>query len=116
MKEGETMNEESNHNVNEGKLFTKGGKGGPGRKARPESIKKLADEAPDRLAEMAHDPKTNDKLRADIYKWSYEIVYGKAKQQVDTTVVGAVANGESLSVADKMALVRKAVEIANNEG
>ncbi len=95
--------------------FVKGHRGGPGRKPRPESIKKLADEAPERLAEIAKDPNTNNKLRADIYKWAYEIEYGKARQQVDTTVVGAVASGEPLSIADKMALVKKAVEMANNE-
>ena len=38
--------------------------------------------------EIAMDPETDDKLRADIYKWLIEMNVGKARQSADITSKG----------------------------
>lgn len=64
--------------------FVKGQSGNPGgRPKKPINLEKYAAEAPDRLRAIADDPKTSAKVKADIEKFFYEAVYGKAKQAVD---------------------------------
>lgn len=61
--------------------FAPGNKGG-GRPRKPTELKKAADDALMWLIKMLNDPKTNDKLRADIAGKLYEWQYGKATQRV----------------------------------
>ena len=53
-----------------------------GRPKKPPELKAAADEALEMLIKMARDPKTSDKLRADIGTRLYEWQYGKATQRV----------------------------------
>lgn len=64
--------------------FVKGQSGNPGgRPKKPVNLEKYAMEAPERLRAIADDPKTPVKVKADIERFFYEAVYGKAKQAVD---------------------------------
>lgn len=64
--------------------FLKGSSGNPaGRPGIPAEMRELAREAPERLREILEDPDTPVKLRADLWKWCYEIANGKPRQQVD---------------------------------
>lgn len=64
--------------------FIKGQSGNPGgRPKKPVNLEKYAMEAPERLRAIAEDPKTPVKVKADIERFFYEAVYGKAKQAVD---------------------------------
>lgn len=71
--------------------FVKGQSGNPrGRAPLPPEFKDYAKEAPARLREIADDPTTPVKIRADIERWFAEMWYGKAPQAVD--VDGKVEN------------------------
>lgn len=64
--------------------FVKGQSGNPnGRPKKPVELEKYAKEAPQRLREIADDPATPVKVRADIEKFFFEAIYGKASQAVD---------------------------------
>ena len=64
--------------------FVKGQSGNPsGRPKKPIELEKYAKEAPQRLREIADDPATPVKVRADIEKFFFEAIYGKASQAVD---------------------------------
>lgn len=64
--------------------FVKGVSGNPGgRPKKPIEIEKYAKEAPAKLRAIADDPDTPVKIRADIEKFFYEAVYGKAPQAID---------------------------------
>ena len=64
--------------------FVKGQSGNPnGRPKKPPELEKYAKEAPAKLRAIADDPKTPVKIRADIEKFFYESVYGKAPQAID---------------------------------
>ena len=64
--------------------FGKGQSGNPnGRPKKPVELEKYAKEAPQRLREIADDPATPVKVRADIEKFFFEAIYGKASQAVD---------------------------------
>lgn len=64
--------------------FVKGQSGNPaGRPKKPAEMTKYAQEAPTRLRQIADDPDTPVKVRADIEKFFFEAIYGKAPQSVD---------------------------------
>lgn len=64
--------------------FTKGQSGNPGgRPKKPIELETYAKEAPAKLRAIADDPSTPVKIRADIEKFFYEAVYGKAPQAID---------------------------------
>lgn len=64
--------------------FVKGVSGNPnGRKKKPVELELYAKDAPKKLRAIADDPQTPVKIRADIEKFFFESVYGKAAQAVD---------------------------------
>lgn len=64
--------------------FQKGQSGNPGgRPKKPPELEKYAKDAPAKLRAIADDPETPVKIKADIEKFFYEAVYGKAAQAVD---------------------------------
>lgn len=64
--------------------FQKGVSGNPGgRPKKPVEIEEYAKNAPAKLRAIADDPDTPVKIRADIEKFFYEAVYGKAPQAID---------------------------------
>lgn len=64
--------------------FKKGVSGNPGgRPKRPVELEKYAREAPEKLRAIADDPATPVKIKADIEKFFFEAVYGKAPQAID---------------------------------
>lgn len=64
--------------------FVKGVSGNPsGRPKKPPELEKYAKGAPAKLRAIADDPDTPVKIRADIEKFFFEAVYGKAPQALD---------------------------------
>lgn len=77
--------------------FVKGQSGNPGgRPPRPVKLQQYAKEAPERLRAIADAPGTPVKVKADIEKWFFEAVYGKATQAVD--LEGKVENTGTTTV------------------
>ena len=71
-----------------GKPFEKGKSGNPsGRPKKPPELRELADKS---LAEIQKIVETteNEKIKADLCKWLYEMQYGKAtqRQEVDGSI------------------------------
>lgn len=74
-------------NRNKQGQFVKGQSGNPkGRPGIPAEVRELAKEAPAKIKAMIDDETTPAKVRADLLKWSFEMVYGKAAQRVDMDV------------------------------
>ena len=64
--------------------FVKGVSGNPsGRPKKPVELEQYAKDAPKKLRAIADDPDTPIKIKADIEKFFFEAVYGKAAQSVD---------------------------------
>ena len=64
--------------------FVKGQSGNPnGRPKKPPELEKYAKDAPAKLRAIADDPATPVKIKADIEKFFFESVYGKAPQAID---------------------------------
>lgn len=64
--------------------FVKGVSGNPGgRPPRPKELQDYAKKAPKELKTIADDPETPLKVKAEIYRWFYEVVYGKPAQAVE---------------------------------
>lgn len=64
--------------------FKKGVSGNPGgRPKKPVELELYAKEAPQKLRAIADDPATPVKIKADIEKFFFEAVYGKAPQALD---------------------------------
>ena len=71
-------------NRDESGRFVKGVSGNPnGRPKKPPELELYAKQAPEKLRAIADDPDTPVKIRADIEKFFFEAVYGKAAQSVD---------------------------------
>ena len=77
--------------------FKKGCSGNPGgRPKKPPELELYAKQAPEKLRAIADDPDTPVKIRADIEKFFFEAVYGKAAQSVD--LEGNVNNNGTMKV------------------
>jgi hypothetical protein len=64
--------------------FVKGQSGNPeGRRKKPVELEMYAKDAPKKLRAIADDPATPVKIKADIEKFFFEAVYGKAPQAID---------------------------------
>ncbi len=64
--------------------FQKGVSGNPGgRPKKPVELEEYAKNAPAKLRAIADDPDTPVKIKADIEKFFFEAVYGKAAQAID---------------------------------
>lgn len=64
--------------------FTKGQSGNPGgRPKKPVELELYAKDAPKKLRAIADDPDTPVRIKADIEKFFFEAVYGKAPQALD---------------------------------
>ena len=64
--------------------FGKGNNANPGgRPKKPPELELYAKQAPEKLRAIADDPDTPIKIKADIEKFFYEAVYGKAPQAID---------------------------------
>jgi hypothetical protein len=64
--------------------FVKGQSGNPGgRPKKPIELEQYAKDAPAKLRAIADDPATPVKIKADIEKFFFEAVYGKAPQAID---------------------------------
>lgn len=64
--------------------FKKGECGNPGGRPKiPDELKEYAVDSFKRLKEIANDPDTPVRVKADIEKWFVEMTYGKSRQQVD---------------------------------
>lgn len=71
-------------NRTESGKFKKGFSGNPGgRPKKPVELERYAKDAPAKLRAIADDPATPVKIKADIEKFFYEAVYGKAPQALD---------------------------------
>lgn len=69
---------------NEKGQFVKGTSGNPlGRPGIPSELREYAKTSPDRLIAIATHENTPLKLKVEIEKWMFEIVYGKAPQQIN---------------------------------
>ena len=78
-------------NRTEAGRFKKGVSGNPGgRPKKPVELELYAKDAPKKLRAIADDPATPVKIRADIEKFFFEAVYGKAPQALD--IEGKVEN------------------------
>lgn len=77
--------------------FVKGQSGNPtGRPKKPVELELYAKDAPQKLRAIADDPATPVKIRADIEKFFFEAVYGKAPQAID--LEGKVENTGSQTI------------------
>lgn len=77
--------------------FKKGVSGNPGgRPKKPVELEQYAKDAPHKLRAIADDPATPVKIRADIEKFFFEAVYGKAPQAIDLD--GKVENTGSQTI------------------
>lgn len=80
----EPQNRTDNGNRDAKGRFGKGNNANPGgRPKKPVELEMYAKDAPAKLRAIADDPATPVKIKADIEKFFFEAVYGKAAQAVD---------------------------------
>lgn len=84
MAKKEPQNRPNNGDRDASGRFVKGNNANPGgRPKKPPELEQYAKDAPAKLRAIADDPDTPLKLKADIEKFFYEAVYGKAPQALD---------------------------------
>jgi len=82
--EKEPQNRADNGNRDAKGRFGKGNNANPGgRPKKPPELELYAKQAPEKLRAIADDPDTPVKIKADIEKFFFEAVYGKAPQAID---------------------------------
>lgn len=80
----EPQNRVDNGNRDAKGRFGKGNNANPGgRPKKPPELEMYAKDAPAKLRAIADDPDTPIKIKADIEKFFFEAVYGKAAQAID---------------------------------
>lgn len=80
----EPQNRADNGNRDAKGRFGKGNNANPGgRPKKPPELEMYAKDAPAKLRAIADDPATPVKIKADIEKFFFEAVYGKAPQALD---------------------------------
>lgn len=93
-------NEAAPANRDKSGRFMKGQSGNPnGRPKKPVELELYAKDAPKKLRAIADDPATPVKIKADIEKFFYESVYGKAPQAID--LEGKLENSGTIEVEFK---------------
>lgn len=83
-KQKENVAKDAPGNRDKAGRFVKGQSGNPnGRPKKPPELELYAKDAPAKLRAIADDPATPVKIKADIEKFFFESVYGKAPQAID---------------------------------
>lgn len=97
MADKEPANRAKAGNRDEKGRFVKGVSGNPkGRPSLPPEFSQYARDSAKRLRQIADDPSTPTKVKADIERWFAEMYFGKAPQALD--VDGTIDNKGTVAV------------------